>query len=155
MARPSGSRGGVGGWRFERASLARSGNLQWPQPARARARTSAGESLPREGDHGRTLARVRSLCGAEVSNGGRDAHAERLVRLHVKQRRPPVSILRFEPGSTVRSDDSRPAPRWTTFRPAQVNQYSGGAYTRGDRRRGPEVDVELRPLSRYDRLIPA
>jgi transposase len=26
---------------------------------------------------------------------------------------------------------------------------------RGDRRRGPEVDVELRPLSRYDALIPA
>ena len=26
---------------------------------------------------------------------------------------------------------------------------------RGNRRRGPEVDVELRPLSRYDALIPA
>ena len=26
---------------------------------------------------------------------------------------------------------------------------------RGDRRRGPEVDVELRPLARYDALIPA
>jgi hypothetical protein len=26
---------------------------------------------------------------------------------------------------------------------------------RGQRRRGPEVDVELRPLSRYDALIPA
>jgi hypothetical protein len=26
---------------------------------------------------------------------------------------------------------------------------------RGDRRRGPHIDVELRSLSRYDRLIPA
>ena len=26
---------------------------------------------------------------------------------------------------------------------------------RGDRRRGPEVEVQLRPLSRYDALIPA
>ena len=26
---------------------------------------------------------------------------------------------------------------------------------RGNRRRGPQVDVELRPLSRYDALIPA
>src|SRR6516225_11685269 len=31
--------------------------------------------------------------------------------------------------SRVRSDASDPASEWTSFRPAQVVQYSGGAYT--------------------------
>jgi hypothetical protein len=50
--------------------------------------------------------------------------------LHAKQRLPPVSINRSSQINVVRPDTSGPAPRWTTIRPAQTDQYSGGTYKR-------------------------
>ena len=53
--------------------------------------------------------------------------------LHAKQRLPPVSIVR---SSQIKGPAGRHRPRagWTTFRPAQADQYSGGAYTAEARR---------------------
>src|SRR6516225_5365381 len=47
--------------------------------------------------------------------------------------------------SRVRSDASDPASEWTSFRPAQVVQYSGGAYSSIDiSRREKEIDAAAR-----------
>jgi hypothetical protein len=52
--------------------------------------------------------------------------------LHAKQRLSPVSIVR---SSQIKGPVGRLRPRagWTTFRPAQADQYSGGAYSGGVR----------------------
>src|SRR5438445_11563878 len=100
--------------------------LGWPSGARAIARRLIAVK--------RAADRVPVRAGAAADLSLREAldvlHPPDLrPLLHVKQRLPPVSIALIEPGSAVRPDDSGPCGGWTSFRPSQVAQYSGVAYT--------------------------
>ena len=52
-------------------------------------------------------------------------------QLHAKQRLPLVSINRSKPDHRPGRTPPTPTPKWTTFRPAQADQYSSGAYIAG------------------------
>src|SRR5665811_21312 len=72
------------------------------------------------------LRRCRISCPESPST-----FAIRLISAHcstLSKCLPPVSIARSSQGLGP-AGWLRPCARWTSFRPAQVDQYSGGAYT--------------------------
>lgn len=76
--------------------------------------------------------------------------AGRRVEVRASQRQ--ISAVALESGELVASHRRSFAKHLTITDPAHQAILDR---LRGDRRRGPQVEVELRPLERYDALIPA
>jgi transposase len=73
-------------------------------------------------------------------------------RVEVRVSQTQITAVCFDTGGLACRHRRRFA-RWLTFTdPAHQAELDR---LRGTRRRGPDVEVELRPLARYDRLIPA
>ena len=76
--------------------------------------------------------------------------AGRRVEVRVSQRK--VTAIELDTGTLVASHRRSFAKHITFTDPAHQQLLD---QLRGTRRRGPDVDVELRSLARYDELIPA
>ncbi len=76
--------------------------------------------------------------------------AGRRVELTIGQRQ--ITAIALDSGELVARHVRSFARHLTFTDPAHQRELDR---LRGNRRRGPEIDVELRPLSRYDALIPA
>ncbi|MGZ6670309.1 MAG: Mu transposase domain-containing protein, partial [Solirubrobacteraceae bacterium] len=72
------------------------------------------------------------------------------VEVRIGQRQ--ISAVALDTGAVVAGHRRSFAKHLTFTDPAHQASLD---HLRGDRRRGPEVEVELRPLARYDALIPA
>ena len=76
--------------------------------------------------------------------------AGRRVEVRISQRQ--ISAIALDTGELIARHPRSFAKGLTFTDPAH---QAGLDQLRGDRRRGPQVEVELRPLERYDALIPA
>ena len=76
--------------------------------------------------------------------------AGRRVELRAGQRQ--ITAIALDSGELVARHQRSFARHLTFTDPAHQRELER---LRGERRRGPEVDVERRPLARYDQLIPA
>ena len=76
--------------------------------------------------------------------------AGRRVELRAGQRQ--IAAIALDSGELVARHRRSFARHLTFTDPAHQRELDR---LRGNRRRGPEIDVELRPLARYDALIPA
>jgi len=73
-------------------------------------------------------------------------------RVEVRVSQSEITAVALDSGELAGHHRRRFAKHLTFTDPAHQAEFER---LRGERRRGPDVEVELRPLARYDALIPA